>query len=56
MDDNGELILYDLDKHLATGKVNLNEIVYRLKELQNPLLLEILKSILMGYDDIITNR
>ncbi len=41
---------------LAIGKVNLNEIVYRLKELQNPLMLEILKSILMGYDDIISNR
>ena len=38
---------------LATGKVNLNEIVYRLKELQSPLMLEILKHILMGYDDII---
>ena len=41
---------------LAIGKVNLNEIVYRLKELQNPLMLEILKSLLMGYDDIISNR
>ena len=41
---------------LATGKVNLNEIVYRLKELQAPLLLGILRSILMGYDDIISNR
>jgi len=41
---------------IAIGKVNLNEIVYRLKELQAPLMLEILKSILMGYDDIISNR
>ena len=41
---------------LAIGKVNLNEIVYRLNELQNPLMLEILKSILMGYDDIISER
>jgi len=42
--------------NLAIGKVNLNEIVYRLKEIQAPLMLEILKSILMGYDDIISNR
>jgi len=41
---------------LAIGKVNLNEIVYRLNELQNPLMLEILISILMGYDDIISDR
>ena len=41
---------------LAIGKANLNEIVYSLKELQNSLMLKILKSILMGYDDIISNR
>ena len=41
---------------LAIGKVNLSEIVYRLNELQNPLMLEILKIILMGYDDIISAR
>ena len=41
---------------LATGKVNLNEIVYRLKEIQSSLMLEILKSILMGYDDLISER
>jgi hypothetical protein len=41
---------------LAIGKVNLNEIVYRLNELQNPLMLEILENILMGYDDIISER
>ena len=41
---------------LAIGKVNLNEIVYRLNELRNPLMLEILKIILMGYDDIISAR
>jgi len=41
---------------LAIGKVNLNEIVYRLKELQDPLMLEILKSILMGYDDLISEH
>ena len=45
-----------LQFELAIGKVNLNEIVYRLKELRNPLMLEILKSILMGYDDIISER
>ena len=45
-----------LQFELSTGKVNLNEIVYRLKELRNPLMLEILKSILIGYDDIISER
>jgi hypothetical protein len=42
--------------NLAIGKVNLNEIVYRLKELQNPLMLQILKQILMGYDNLISER
>jgi hypothetical protein len=42
--------------NLATGKVNLNEIVYRLKELQNPLMLRILEEILRGYDDLISER
>ena len=32
--------------NLATGKVNLNEIVYRLEELKNPLMLLVLKKIL----------
>jgi hypothetical protein len=41
---------------LAIGKVNLNEIVYRLKEIQSPLMLGILKSILMGYDDLISEH
>jgi hypothetical protein len=41
---------------LATGKVNLNEIVYKLKALQSPLMLEILKTIVMGYDDLISTR
>jgi len=40
--------------NLATGKANLNEIVYRLKELQNPLMLHVLKSILIGYDNHIS--
>jgi len=42
--------------NLATGKVNLNEIVYKLKELQNPLMLLILEVILRGYDDLISER
>jgi len=42
--------------HLATGKANLNEIVYRLEELKNPLMLEILEQILRGYDDLISER
>ena len=42
--------------NLSIGKVNLNEIVYRLKELQNPLMLRILVEILRGYDDLIAER
>ena len=42
--------------HLATGKVNLNEIVYRLKELRDPLMLKILEQILRAYDDLICER
>jgi hypothetical protein len=42
--------------NLAIGKVNLNEIVYKLKELQNPIMLKILEQILMGYDDLILER
>ena len=42
--------------NLAIGKVNLNEIVYRLKELRDPLMLKILEKILMGYDDLISER
>ena len=45
-----------LDFELATGKVNLNEIVYRLDQLKNPLMLEILKTILKSYDDLIAQR
>ena len=36
---------------LATGKVGLNEIVYRLKQLRDPPMLRILDQILMGYDN-----
>jgi len=42
--------------NLAIGKVGLNEIVYRLKELRDPLMLRILEQILIGYDDLITQR
>jgi len=41
---------------LAIGKVNLNEIVYELQKLQNPLMIEILKQILQNYDDLISER
>lgn len=42
--------------NLANGKVDLNEIVYKLKELQNPLMLKVLDTILTGYDDLITEH
>ncbi|MDT8318341.1 MAG: hypothetical protein RQ824_10205 [bacterium] len=32
--------------NLATGKVNLNEIVYRLKEIRGALMIEVLKKVL----------
>lgn len=41
---------------LATGKVGLNEIVYELRELTDPLMLKILEKILRGYDDLISER
>jgi hypothetical protein len=42
--------------NLATGKANLNEIVYELKELRDPLMLKILEQTLRGYDDLISER
>jgi len=42
--------------NIAIGKVSLNEIVYRLKELRDPLMLRILEQILIGYDDLISER
>jgi len=42
--------------NLAIGKVNLNEIVYKLKEIQNSLMLQILEGILRSYDDLISER
>lgn len=44
------------DFDLAIGKVNLNEIVYKLKELSDSLMLRMLKQILMSYDDLIMDR
>ena len=41
---------------LAIGKVGLNEIVYELKELGNPLMLKVLEQILVSYDDLIAER
>ena len=38
---------------LASGKVTLNEIVYKLKQLRDPLIAQILEQILKGYDDLI---
>ncbi len=42
--------------NLAIGKVGLNEIIYRLKELRDPLMLRILEQILIGYDNLISER
>ncbi len=41
---------------LAIGKVGLNEIVYKLKEIRDPLMIKILEQILKGYDDLISER
>ena len=49
-------ITITLQYDLAIGKVNLNEIVYELKELRDPLMLNILEQILRGYDDLISER
>jgi len=42
--------------NLATGKAGLNENVFKLKELRDPLILKLLEQILMGYDDLISER
>jgi hypothetical protein len=42
--------------NLAIQKVGLNEIVYRLKELRDPLMLRILEQILIGYDNLTSER
>jgi hypothetical protein len=49
-------ITITLQYDLAIGKVNLNEIVYRLKEVRDPLMLRILEEILKSYDDLISKR
>ena len=49
-------IYITLDYDLATGDVNFNEIVYRLKELRDRLMLPILEQILKSYDDLIVER
>jgi hypothetical protein len=41
---------------LTTGKVNLNEIVYRLKEIRDSLMLQVLEKILTWYDAVIVER
>jgi len=51
-----EQIYTTLGYDLATGDVNLNEIVYRLKELRDRLMLRILEKILKSYDDLIAER
>ena len=43
-------ITITLQYDLATGKVNLNEIGYRLKEVRDPLMLRILEEILKSYE------
>ena len=45
-----------LQFHIATGKVILNEIVYHLQQLKNPLMRRILEQILRSYDDMISER
>ena len=42
--------------NLAIGNVTLNEIVYRLKELRDGLMLRVLKEVLQTYDDLIAQR
>jgi hypothetical protein len=42
--------------NLAIGNVTLNEIVYRLKELRDTLMLRVLKEVLQTYDDLIVQR
>ena len=46
------ILRYDL----AIGKASLNEIVFKLQQIQGPLMLEMLKNILLNYDDLISDR
>ncbi|MFC1863728.1 hypothetical protein ACFL1Z_07230 [Thermodesulfobacteriota bacterium] len=49
-------ISISLKFEIVIGKVNLNEIIYQLREIQNPLMLKILENILKWYDDLIAER
>lgn len=49
-------IIIALRFKLAIGDVNLNEIVWRLKEIRDPLMLQVLERILTAYDDLICER
>ena len=49
-------IIIALRFKLAIGEVNLNEIVWRLKEIRDPLMLQVLERILTTYDDLICER
>ena len=42
--------------NLSTGKISLNEIVYKLKELRDPLILKILEHVLISYNDLISEH
>ena len=42
--------------NLAIGKIGLNEIVYKLKEVRDSLMLKILQQVLTSYDDLISER
>jgi hypothetical protein len=45
-----------LEFEIVIGKVNLNEITYKLREIQNLLMLKTLEDILKWYDDLIAER
>jgi len=45
-----------LQYDLAIGDVNLNEIIYRLNEIRNLLMLQITEKIIKDYDDVIAER
>jgi len=49
-------IIIALRYELAIGEVSLDEIVFRLKELRDSLMLRILERILVSYDDLICER
>jgi hypothetical protein len=52
----GQEIHITLRYNLAIGNGSLNEIVYRLKELRVPLMFRVLEQILMGYDNLTSDR